>query len=99
MLRALFPEIFVLAVGDIDKKFLSARSKKSCFRLLLYSLEWPYKVLCPFAVYYLRYGVRSFFTMYRIPPADGKTAGQKVQCKIAVAVQKVKTFVLFIPLF
>jgi hypothetical protein len=37
--------------------------------------------------------------MYRIPPAIGKTAGQKVQCKIAVAVQKVKTFVLFIPLF
>ncbi len=57
------------------------------------------RILCPFAVYYLRYGVRSFFTMYRIPPADGKTAGQKVQCKIAVAVQKVKTFVLFIPLF
>ena len=56
-------------------------------------------ILCPFAVYYLRYGVRSFFTMYRIPPPDGKTAGQKVQCKIAVAVQKVKTFVLFIPLF
>jgi hypothetical protein len=45
--------------------------------------------LCPFAVYYLRYAVRSFFTMSRISPADGKRAGQKVQRKIAVAVQNV----------
>jgi hypothetical protein len=43
-----------------------------------------------FAVYYLRYAVRSFFTMSRISLADGKRAGQKVQRKIAVAVQKVK---------
>ena len=56
-------------------------------------------LLCPFAVYYLRYGVRSFFTMSRFSLADGKTAGQKVHRKIAVAVQKVKTYVLFIPLF
>ncbi len=49
----------------------------------LTSTEEDFKFfLCPFAEYYLRYGVRSFFTMYRIPPADGKTAGQKVQCKI-----------------
>jgi hypothetical protein len=48
------------------------------------------KFLCPFAVYYLRYGVRPFFTMSRISLADGKRAGQKVQRKIAVAVQKVK---------
>jgi hypothetical protein len=48
------------------------------------------RVLCPFAVYYLRYAVRSFFTMSRISLADGKRAGQKVQRKIAVAVQKVK---------
>ncbi len=46
--------------------------------------------LCPFSVYYLRYAVRSFFTMSRISLADGKRAGQKVQRKIAVAVQKVK---------
>jgi hypothetical protein len=39
------------------------------------------------------------FTMSRISLADGKTAGQKVHRKIAVAVQKVKTIVLFIPLF
>jgi hypothetical protein len=58
-----------------------------------------FSFLCPFAVYYLRHGVRSFFTMSRISLADGKTAGQKVHRKIAVAVQKVKTFVLFIPLF
>jgi hypothetical protein len=38
--------------------------------------------LCPFAVYYLRYAVRSFFTMSRISLADGKRAGQKVQRKI-----------------
>jgi hypothetical protein len=40
-------------------------------------------ILCPFAVYYLRYAVRSFFTMSRISLVDGKRAGQKVQCKIA----------------
>jgi hypothetical protein len=37
--------------------------------------------------------------MSRISLADGKTAGQKVHREIAVAVQKVKTFVLFISLF
>ncbi len=47
-------------------------------------------ILCPFAVYYLHYAVRSFFTMSRISLADSKRAGQKVQRKIAVAVQKVK---------
>ncbi len=55
--------------------------------------------LCPFAEYYLRYAVRSFFTMSRISLADGKRAGQKVQRKIAVAVQKVKSPLLFVPLF
>ncbi len=55
--------------------------------------------LCPFAVYYLRYAVRPLFTMSRISLADGKRAGQKVQRKIAAAVQKVKTPLLFIPLF
>ncbi len=55
--------------------------------------------LCPFAVYYLRYAVRSFFTMSRISLADGKRAGQKVQHKIAVAVQKVKSPLLYVPLF
>jgi hypothetical protein len=49
----------------------------------------PY-FLCPFAVYYLRYAVRSFFTMSRTSLSDGKRAGQKVQRKIAVAVQNVK---------
>ncbi len=47
-------------------------------------------ILCPFAVYYLRYAVTSFFTMSRISLADGKRAGQKVQRKIAGAVQNVK---------
>ncbi len=56
-------------------------------------------LLCPFDVYYLRYAVRSFFTMSRISLADGKRAGQKVQRKIAVAVQKVKSPLLFVPLF
>jgi hypothetical protein len=46
--------------------------------------------LCPFAVYYLRYAVTSFFTISRIYFADGKRAGQKVLRKIAVAVQNVK---------
>ncbi len=55
--------------------------------------------LCPFAVYYLRYAVRLFFTMSRISVADGKRAGQKVQRKIAAAVQKVKSPLLFVPLF
>ncbi len=48
------------------------------------------RILCPFAFYYLRYAVKSFFTMSRISLADGKRAGQKVQRKIAVAVQNVK---------
>jgi hypothetical protein len=46
--------------------------------------------LCPFAAYYLRYAVTSFFTLSRISLADGKRAGQKVQRKIAAAVQNVK---------
>ena len=62
-------------------------------------LDPTIKILCPFAVYYLRYAVRSFFTMSRISLADGKRAGQKVQRKIAVAVQKVKSSLLFVPLF
>jgi hypothetical protein len=35
----------------------------------------------------------------RISLADGKRAGQKVQRKIAAAVQNVKTPLLFVPLF
>jgi hypothetical protein len=46
--------------------------------------------LCPFAVYYLRYAVTLFFTLSRISLADVKRAGQKVQRKIAAAVQNVK---------
>jgi hypothetical protein len=62
--------------------------------------DWKKKwLLCPFAVYYLRYAVRAFFTLSRISLAEGKRAGQKVHRKIAAAVQKVKTPVLFIPLF
>jgi hypothetical protein len=41
-------------------------------------------------LYYLCYATTSFFTIYRIPLVDGKRAGQKVQRKIAVAVQNVK---------
>jgi hypothetical protein len=37
--------------------------------------------------------------MSRISLAEGKRAGQKIQRKIAAAVQKVKSPVLFIPLF
>ncbi len=37
--------------------------------------------------------------MSRISLVDGKRAGQKVQRKIAVAVQKVKSPLLFVPLF
>jgi hypothetical protein len=48
------------------------------------------KILCPFAVYFLRYAVTSFFTMSRISLGEGKTAGQKVRRKIAGAVQNVK---------
>ncbi len=55
--------------------------------------------LCPFAVYYLRYAVRSFFTLSRISLPDGKIAGQKLHIKIAAAVQNVKTPLLFVPLF
>ncbi len=50
----------------------------------------PQESLCPFAVYYLRYAVTSFFTISRISRADGKRAGQKVHRKIAVTVQNVK---------
>ena len=65
--------------------------------LLFYSVNLYF--LCTFAVYYLRYAVRSFFTLSRISLADGKRAGQKIQRKIAAAVQKVKSPVLFVPLF
>jgi hypothetical protein len=58
-----------------------------------------YNILCPLALYYLRYAVTSFFTLSRISLSDGKTAGQKVHRKIAGAVQKVKTPLLFVPLF
>ncbi len=37
--------------------------------------------------------------MSRISLADGKRAGQKVHRKIAAAVQKVKSPLLFVPLF
>ncbi len=67
--------------------------------MLLRRSERAEYILCPFAVYYLRYAVRPFFTMSRISLADGKSAGQKVQRKIAVAVQKVKSSLLFVPLF
>jgi hypothetical protein len=45
---------------------------------------------CPFAEYYLRYAVTSFFTMSGISLVDGKRAGQKVNRTITVAVQNVK---------
>jgi hypothetical protein len=56
-------------------------------------------ILCPFAVYYLRYAVTSFFTMSRISLAEGKTAGQKVYRKIARAVQNVKPLYFLSPSF
>ncbi len=56
-------------------------------------------ILCPFAVYYLRYAVRPFFTISRIYLTDGKRAGQKVHRKVAIAVQNVKTLLLFVPFF
>jgi hypothetical protein len=47
-------------------------------------------ILCPFAVYYLRYAAMSFFTISRISLVDSRRAGQKVHRKIAAAVQNVK---------
>ncbi len=47
-------------------------------------------ILCPFAEYYLLYAVTSFFIISRNSLVDGKRAGQKVQHKIAGAVQNVK---------
>jgi hypothetical protein len=60
-------------------------------------LQGQIDFLCPFAVYYLRYAFRSFFTLSRISVADGKRAGQKVQRKIAAAVQNVKNPSTFCP--
>ncbi len=74
------------------KKTISKESFNLCKTQIIY-------FVCPFAVYYLRYAVRSFFTMYRISLADGKRAGCKVQLEITVAVQKVKSPLLFVPLF
>jgi hypothetical protein len=59
------------------------------FRYLSFVVLRISGILCPFAVYYLRYAVKSFFTMSCTSLADGKRAGQKVQRKIAVAVQNV----------
>jgi hypothetical protein len=50
-------------------------------------------VLLPYIIYVMPSGRFSHC------PGDGKTAGQKIQRKIAAAVQKVKFPVLFIPLF
>ena len=58
--------------------------------VLLFKKLWDIIFLCPFAVYYLRYAVRSFFTISRIYLAEGKRAGQKVHRKVAAAVQNVK---------
>jgi hypothetical protein len=82
--------------GDLDVIVLLANKTK---RDEVGSKESIKKFLCPFAVYYILYAVRSFFTMSRISLVDGKRAGQKVQRKIAVAVQKVKSPLLFVPLF
>jgi hypothetical protein len=38
-------------------------------------VEKIYHILCPFAVYYLRYGVRPLFTISRNSFTDGKRAG------------------------
>ncbi len=58
-----------------------------------------FNFLCPFALYYLRYAVTSFFTISRIYLANGKRAGQKVHRKIAAAVQNVKPLYFFSPSF
>jgi hypothetical protein len=81
----------VLVTVSLSSHFFNIVSDHRADRVLSF--------LCPFAVYYIRYAVRSFFTMSRISRADGKRAGQKVQRKIAVAVQKVKSPLLFVPLF
>jgi hypothetical protein len=74
-----------------QEKFTNPHSK--------YAQHMWKEFLCPFAVYYLRYAFTSFFTLSHISLADGKRAGQKVQRKIAAAVQNVKTPLLFVPLF
>ncbi len=48
---------------------------------VFFSLPKTFDILCPFAVYYLRYAVRSFFTLSGISLADGKREGQKIQLK------------------
>ncbi len=88
-----------LAYFDPKISILCSKNQHILLNIDMLCVDFSVFILCPFAVYYLRYGVRSFFTMSRISLADGKTAGQKVHRKIAIAVQKVKTFVLFIPLF
>jgi hypothetical protein len=78
-----------LTLKEKKKKYCEGRKKlaHTTVRLQL--------ILCPFAVYYLRYAVTSFFTLSRISPADGKRAGQKVQRKIAAAVKNVKRLYFF----
>jgi hypothetical protein len=65
--------------------------KLNCFPEKFFTNAKRKKFLCPFAVYYLRYAVTSLFTLSRISLADGKRAAQKVQRKIAAAVQNVKS--------
>ncbi len=83
--------------GRLEKK--PGTLSTLCYVQKKHKIRQPNEFLCPFAVYYLRYAVRSFFTMSRISLAEGKRAVQKVQRKIAVAVQKVKSPLLFVPLF
>ncbi len=60
----IYYEVFVM--GKMESTILFYFSRE--LHVILFNL-------CPFAVYYLRYGVRPLFTMSRIFPADGKRAG------------------------
>ncbi len=81
-MKGILPWLVYWACPPVYKRFL--------FRLGCSGRPSTKYFLCPFAVYYLRYAVMSFFTISRIYLTDGKRAGQKVHRKIAAAVQNVK---------
>ncbi len=85
-------EYLVILIENANGKFfhLGTNFVFSHITFYLANIRQQYGLLCPFAVYYLRYAATLFFTLSRISLVDGKRAGQNVQRKIAAAVQNVK---------
>jgi hypothetical protein len=66
-------KVAIVLLGSIQaSSYIGGKISK---RKNIFKKSPPLNILCPFAAYYLRYAVRSFFTMSRISLAEGKRAG------------------------